>query len=72
MATLAEVNASIAAQTQAIQDLETAMPGAPPAATEADLTNVKKGIDDNTEYIRQLTLDAPGGGKPMSADTKKR
>jgi type II secretory pathway component PulM len=63
MATLAEVNASIAAQTQAIQELEAAMPG-PPAATEDDLENVNKSIEDNTAEIRRITAESPGGGKP--------
>lgn len=57
MATLAQVNAALAEQTQAIHDLEAAMPG-PPAATEADLENVLKGIQDNTALIREI--DVPG------------
>jgi hypothetical protein len=64
MATLAQVNAAIAEQTQAIRDLEAAMPG-PPAATEEDLENVLKGIQDNTNLIREI--DIPG--KPLSAKT---
>lgn len=45
MATLADVNASIKAQTDAINALPK------PAATEADLDGVKAGIDANTALL---------------------
>lgn len=45
MATLADVNASIKAQTDAINALPKA------AATEADLDGVKAGIDANTALL---------------------
>jgi hypothetical protein len=60
MATLAQVNAAIAEQTQAIRDLEASMPG-PPAATEDDLENVLKGVQDNTNMIRAIEIP----GKPQ-------
>jgi hypothetical protein len=66
MATLAEVNASIVAQTQAIKNLEASLPG-PPAATEADLENVKKGIEDNTSLIANMNVP----GKPLKTATQQ-
>jgi hypothetical protein len=67
MADLAEVNAALADQTQAIKDLEAAMPG-PPAATATDLENIKLGIEANTALIRGI--DIPGGG-PAADDYRR-
>ena len=63
MATLADVNTSLAAQTQAIADLAARIPAPqpPPAATEADLDAVKASIDSNTAQIAGLVPAADAG-----------
>jgi len=57
MASLADVHAALAVQTEAINELAASMPG-PPAATEADLDGVKAGIEANTALI--VNMDVPG------------
>jgi hypothetical protein len=60
MASLADVNASLATQTQAITDLAGRIPvPVPPAATEADLDAVKAAIDTNTASIAALAPVTP-------------
>lgn len=56
MATLGQVNEALAAQTQAIRDLEGRIPppAPPPAATEADLDGVKATIEANTGAINAI------------------
>jgi hypothetical protein len=55
MAKLSDVQASLDAQTAAIQELTAALAAVPPAAaTEADLDGVKSTIDTNTASITAL------------------
>lgn len=66
MASLADVHAALVVQTQAINDLAARIPG-PPAATEADLENVKKDIEANTALVVNMPIPGPGGPNVMSA-----
>jgi predicted PurR-regulated permease PerM len=70
MATLAQVNASLQAQTEAIQDLEDRIPP-PAAATEEDLNAVKAQIDQNTASINSI-LPAAGTQSADRGDTERR